>query len=653
MKHLLLIIFLAQSVYAFSQNPYYDAIELSKLNHKLNNDKVKFLAGQDSAIFVVCQKYTGAKSYPSMQSAFKDNPFISFIQNNGSSVGDGNTITQAFGDGISSIGGLDVTNIVDGLAKFLVERTKKELSTAFFKQFKEDLDSVEELKVLFPNTHSLLLSIDDEIYNFSAYLNMLKETFQQDLQLAIPNLRLLLNTQRLKTYLSANPDLGFILTNSLLVAEELQNGAHPGDVISSLSKEGQYTNAITNFDPSVKLLNLVSQSLRSKSGSNYWVSSDSLQLFFKNETNIKLYLGLLYMQADNIEFSKADGGKINLQKLLKGLAEEYNNEIAPFENYLSELLRKGQAIHQNLKTIKTLKDQKNAYAEHYAFYTSALDLMKHLVSVESIPFIKDSISLNTEQFKKYFTVAQKAGDLYLDVREKKYFGAVINLNNILRELLPGNSIGGVPSPITQQFTQNILPKILKYGNLAASLAEAQSSDEVQQIIEAVAMPAGSYSVKRRSKFTATVNAYVGLSGGIGYNTKTRNPAFDIGVNTPIGVEFSWGKDKYDAKGELKLCPSQSLLISLIDIGAVTTYRFGDPDTEDVPQITLANILSPGVFYVIGFSEAPVSFGIGAQLAPQLHKVTAQAADLNGGANIALKAFIAVDLPLLNLKNTSR
>jgi len=36
----------------------------------------------------------------------------------------------------SLIGGLDITNIADGFAKFLVERTKEELATAFFEKFK-------------------------------------------------------------------------------------------------------------------------------------------------------------------------------------------------------------------------------------------------------------------------------------------------------------------------------------------------------------------------------------------------------------------------------------------------------------------------------------------------------------------------------------
>ena len=42
----------------------------------------------------------------------------------------------------SSIGGLDVTNIADGLAKFIIKRAKQELSIAFFKKFKERSEKI-------------------------------------------------------------------------------------------------------------------------------------------------------------------------------------------------------------------------------------------------------------------------------------------------------------------------------------------------------------------------------------------------------------------------------------------------------------------------------------------------------------------------------
>jgi len=52
---------------------------------------------------------------------------------------------------LSSIGGLDVTNIADGLAKFLVKRTKQELTMAFFQNLKISLITIKILQHYFPN----------------------------------------------------------------------------------------------------------------------------------------------------------------------------------------------------------------------------------------------------------------------------------------------------------------------------------------------------------------------------------------------------------------------------------------------------------------------------------------------------------------------
>jgi len=61
-----------------------------------------------------------------------------------------------------SIGNFDVTNIADGLAKFLVGRVKQELSTSFFEKFKENLDSNEQIQILFPVSYNALKAIDKE-----------------------------------------------------------------------------------------------------------------------------------------------------------------------------------------------------------------------------------------------------------------------------------------------------------------------------------------------------------------------------------------------------------------------------------------------------------------------------------------------------------
>lgn len=95
--------------------------------------------------------------------------------------------------------------------------------------------------------------------------------------------------------------------------------------------------------------------------------------------------------------------------------------------------------------------------------------------------------------------------------------------------------------------------------------------------------------------------------------------------------------------------SWSILFSVIDLGAIATKRFDDATQKTIGEIVLGDIFAPGLNGLIDFPGVPLSFGIGAQLGPDLW------AD-NGGASLPsarLHAFIAVDMPLFNLHVTSQ
>src|SRR5215831_11607070 len=52
----------------------------------------------------------------------------------------------------SSVAGLDVTNIANGIAEFMIKRAKEELTVAFFERFKKFSEEHPEFRILFPKT---------------------------------------------------------------------------------------------------------------------------------------------------------------------------------------------------------------------------------------------------------------------------------------------------------------------------------------------------------------------------------------------------------------------------------------------------------------------------------------------------------------------
>lgn len=678
------------------------------------------------------RKQTAVAIDRKLKASLSGNPFISLTGTVQSF--DGSNLEEKISSGITSIGGFNAATIADGLAKFLVNRTKQELTMTFFEKFKEDLEKYPELKTLFPKTFDLLRVVGDEIYNFSGYLNMLREAFQLDLQSMIPNLRQLLDDSRLAEYLNSNQTIDFILRNALLIAEDLQNGTHPGDMLTSLKEENNRNTTIRNLSPGLELIDLFSQSLRSNEDDRYWVSSNDVRALAEDEIAFRIYLGLIYQKGKDIKFIKKNTtDTLNFGTVLTTINDNYNANVPPLKKYVKQLVSKAEKVDQTLKTIKTLnaaEDSKSSYADHYAFYISAVNLIDHVPSILDIPSIANAVYFDREKFDLFIDISIDIGNLYLDVREKNYFGAVMSLNAVLDKAVPGNQyrldekvekmnawikkveslkqneVGALvvdirnyaelqdqgalietllsdlkaleselndankdqlKTSLTQASAayelllsklskelmekyREVISKLLKYGNLAASIAEAESSDEVEKIIESIALPAGSSRIKRESLRNVSLNAYMGLIGGGSKipieGQSSSDFKFTTGLSAPIGFAYSFGSlwnDEKNVGGK-----SITLFVPLIDIGALASFRFEDDSTEIASNIELKNIFAPGAFIYLGFGKVPVSLGVGGQYGPRLHDIVNGVTEQYKDYYVRWGVTLAVDIPLLNL-----
>jgi hypothetical protein len=106
-----------------------------------------------------------------------------------------------------------------------------------------------------------------------------------------------------------------------------------------------------------------------------------------------------------------------------------------------------------------------------------------------------------------------------------------------------------------------------------------------------------------------------------------------------------------ARGEIG-GKSWTLFLPLIDVGSVATFRLGDSDTEVASEVTLKNIVSPGLYIYRGLGKCPISIGVGAQLGPELRKVTATSINVDKNYYIRAGFNIVVDIPFFNLYTQS-
>ncbi|WP_420601498.1 hypothetical protein [Flagellimonas sp.] len=657
-RHLLVILktfLLAISLFstqAIAQNEvrtaYYDALTISKLYENNSATGVPL----DNETWRILKFYFPSKA--SLPTDILNNPFLKTYFNAGgsSSVLDKSVIQE--GLGVSSVGadGLSITTVADGLAKFLVKRTKEELTVAFFDRFKEVFVKFPELQIVFPNTIRTFGVIDS--FNFSAYLNTIRQAFLKDLDnlhINIPNLEGLKNVNclaadancraRIGFYSSFfTSDNGYLLKTALSLVEELKRGTNPAEIITMLSQSSDLNKiGNPNFREVKSVLDLtafISNNLLSTDENKIWISGNEIRNLISDPTTLKIYLGLLYQsdESSKIVFQTAAGVPQSLRQLLGGLA----SNLLPIESYLKSMAFELDKVNSAVSNIRALKISggKPDNSDYFTFYSS---IVSFLSNASKLNLLGITIS-HQKEIDEFMRLASSAGNTYHNLSSRNYSAAVADLRVFLEDVGVTNGA--------------FLKEFLKYGSFMATVAEAENSDQVQAAIEAVALPAGSATIKKRTEQNIALNAYVGLSPGLEYYGETDAYGFSLGVNAPIGVAFSKGRFDYEASTNTYAEKgSTTWYFTLIDLGAVTSFRFGDSETEKLPEIKLENIFAPGVYHVWGLAKWPVSIGLGGQLGPQLRGITDVSTDVDSNLSFSVKAFVAVDIPLLNFYTRSR
>ncbi|TCJ19010.1 hypothetical protein EPD60_00930 [Flaviaesturariibacter flavus] len=587
---------------------------------------------------------------------------------------------------LSSVGNVDVTGFADGLARFIVKRTKQELSMAFFQRFRERLDSLPDLKGVFPETHQLLMAIDQQVYDYNSYINNLRAGFRSDLLRIDERLPAVVTNH--PAYFGANVtnfSLGLALRSGCYVSSSLRKDMHPGDVLESFPMEyfaagdSSISGRLAGLRGGLQALQLLSYSCRETDTARhrYWVGMDDFRGLTRDKQSLQLFLGLLIEVAKGRYGSVAFGGGTNLYGLLNDplLYEKIDRDLTTLQAFRNFLLRFGGRVSDLNGMAGALNAAigDSAHAEVYVKYFNACtDLLETGFTALELPGLRGLPDAGEVHglAASWLGVARQASDLSSAIVRKRYAEAVNALvglyGNVLRLSSPPvvDTVAARTTPMlmanaAEPGTRSTLNAFVRYGSVMVGLVEARNSEEVAAVIEAAVLPPGSARVKRTMPVSISLNAYCGLFSGneviLGLDDNrpfSRWNAF--GVAAPVGVAYSeadavlpWPLSRVKAlrwKGA-----SASWFVSVLDLGAVAAFRFGDNTTEQVPTIRLRDIFSPGIFWSVGLPRSPLSVNLGIQTGPNLRTVKAAGNDLANGRYVRYSAALCVDLPLLNLK----
>ncbi|HLP92809.1 MAG TPA: hypothetical protein VK168_02190 [Saprospiraceae bacterium] len=546
-----------------------------------------------------------------------------------------------------SASGFSVSTLADGLARFLVKRTKQELSLAFFDEFKETVRNDRYVGHFCPFTQAQLLRIDSDVYQFNDYLESLREGFTADMTSLPMSLETFVRDESFCQGCTQK-EAGIVLADMFHIAQQMVNGESPVDMISYLADPSyaaiqstpETMPVLYNMAGGLRFLNLMSESFRNPNSMDPkmpWYTSKEIREKLKDPVLLRIYLGLLWQKAGDIQFLDDSGAQKTNLRLLMGQANTGGNLVANWRRSIESMADLTQATQFSLRsssgTDGTTADDFFAYAQ------SVTDILQNINQMGKTMLGRQKDIIPTD----YIFLMRHCNSLYFNVRQRNFAGAVSNVIYCL------NLIGSDKEKIAT---------LLKYANFMAAVAEANTPDEMERAIEAFALPPGSSRMKKQpGQFAVALNAYTGLAGGwevLDGASKVQNFG---SVAAPVGLSLSWGLGKRHPEtkvdtlksGKIKIkvreYGSLGLFVPIIDVGAVTAYRFKDDSAQNLPELTWSNILSPGLYLTYHLPRKwPIALGVGGQLGPGLRKVTENGLEVDR-SGYRYGAFVAVDIPI--------
>lgn len=539
--------------------------------------------------------------------------------------------------GIDALSLFPPKKIADGLGSFIAERFKEELTQRYLQAFRDTIilnDHKYQYSVLMPRTFVALVQYNN-VFDYRSLMTTLKEAFKDDLDNLAPNA--LLFAEKLKS-LGHIPmrDDHFYLMHYLsdFIVNRIPEGQSLTSLVSGISAYAYKEKLDPNVFGYMHLAGILSSNLVTNVAE---VNAENLNRLLLNPRRLTAFSGLLLEK----EKETLQSLSVNSQPALELL----NNNIDVIE-----------------KLVTTVKELRIAFALFNGSEKSAGDVAR--LSLKAMPAIQKLLTLfNTmpsNDITQVFLTVSRAINIY-DLGSEQKYGLVIT-----EALSMFTDLGLSESAFLFTFK--------KYGLFISNVAQAENAQQVKEALDIAALPVGSYKIKRNAFFDISFNAYPGLAAGVefrsgvpGQNIKTTNPI--LAFTAPVGLGFSWGqvKDKDATDGDSTINQfeirelrngkwkslsstgrSHTLFFSFLDVGAITSFRLIDDDTETLPDFNWNNILAPGVYYLNGWKNSPVSMGIGVQYGPHLRKIeTGGTSAVFDKSLFSVRAVLVVDVPIFS------
>ena len=543
-------------------------------------------------------------------------------------------IIQPHGIG-TNLMGLNVTNYADGIAKFLIVRGKQEVSTVFFERMKNDLDKYPELQAILPNTTSIIVNVEN--HNLLNLLQELRDALVKDLIKTPQNLLSLrdLDTNECRNDVKCKARFNSIskiftatasydprpITISLNLTQGIIDGNNIAVLINRIVSDFSICYIDDNFNGALKLTSILLNSmLTDQEQEGLFISETKLKNLFSNPDLLNIYFGLVYQKYNKMDCYSSI--KIN-SKDLKTIITAIINGRNIFYAGITSFDNVNVAYKATKKQIGNGQNIDNSY--YGALVVSSFSAITRMIQISSEVLEVTS----TPEIIKISTNLSIGSDFCVDIQQRNYSG----IFNDLVKFISQNKV--FPDTLVHQ-------KVIKYLSFASNMAMAVNSDEINEAINAVALPPGSFSIKQKSGWNASFNGYIGYNWDYD-NKPIKDEPYAKGVYAPLGISISKGLSK-------KCGGAITVFASIIDVGAIAAYRLTEGMIDTLKQeIRFESIFAPGLQLFAVIPKTPIAFGFGWRATPKLF-YSGNSGFITIPSHDVFTISVLIDIPIFNIYN---
>jgi len=491
-------------------------------------------------------------------------------------------------------------------------------------------------------------------------MSVLKEGLLIDLNNILINLPDLISQKQNIETASKYPDLINnleISNSSSTYISKILSGTHPAYIIKNFSEQQEIKTINRNLNNSLYFVSLVSESFRDTLSNNTWISLKEFNDdYLKDQNLFKIYLGLLFQKGNNIMF-KVKSPSENYYKLttLQSFLRDNKDNTGKIFPYFYNFLKYSTDIDNNIKEIKDIKRKTDTinWVDNYGYLKSSVNLLEFGMNFYNL-FSPEQI-LNDSAIIEFIDITKKGCEIYKNMNEKNYSAAIMNSFylfdyatksgkiteriqiDLKQENIDDKTKGDYETKLAViKRNNNEKPELLKYLAFASYFVQSNSNDEIITAVESIAYPYGKTNKNKHNVFSITLNSYTGLF--CGNENITGNIINTAGIFAPVGIAF---KHSISRKNSQYI----GFYVSLFNVGELTSFRLQYDFRQNLPDMKIENIFTPGGYFVYGLPKMPLAVGIGAQYGPAYRNTYNHANTLP--FNYSVNVFISVDLSFFN------